>query len=216
MEASPEAEIEFPAPAKRKIGRRSKIIIVSSVFIALIVIAGMWVYVINVGIGGCGCSTPAIAMNKGSTASNWTFTVMAVSSASSIKLTDIYIVVQTVDGTVIIPGTNLSSFVADGSVYYHGVSFHNPSLGSHDYLSVGYEITVDRTEYASGAGFGLFTKDGNSQYGVYYSPGDWNSQIHWVAPPTIDWNFVVAVVVLIVFVTAIASMIVIRKKKSVK
>lgn len=209
MEASPDSEL--PAPAKRKFSRRSKIIIVSSIFIVLIVIAGIWIYVINLGISGCGCGIPPIAMSKGSTTSNYTFTVVAVGGGEQIKLSDIYIVVQTADGTVI-PGTKLSSFIANGSVYYHGVNFYDPNMSPNDYLSVGYTICIDKIKYASGVGIGLFTKDGDVQYGVYYI-GGWNGPLHWVAPSTTDWNFVVAVVGLLVIGAVTAFAILVRKKK---
>lgn len=136
-------ESEVSAGVGRKWSRR-KMIIVSSVVISLIVIVLFLFQMVMVIIISQPLYNlpPPIAANKGSNATVWTWTIVAIGGSGNILKDDVYVQVKNTSGVFAIQTELLSS--ASGT---HG--FYYDPIGTGDHMAVGDVFSLSR-DYLQG------------------------------------------------------------------
>lgn len=148
------------APPKTKTDNKIVWIIVA-VVIALVVVpivlsAILYVMVLGVGPPVDGM-VPVIGTTKGSTASDTTWTVTAISGSASVLKADVYVQVKDAGGTFTI--TTESLLYATGT---HEFNYSSASTGS--YLSIGDVFSLNKVIYTQGSTITLVTASASAQY----------------------------------------------------
>jgi len=148
-------------------------VIATILMVAITVVLAAVLYVMVLNLGGTSTITPTIATNKGSTATDTTWTVTAISSGASILKTDVYVQIKNgTSGTITTQttalGTGTAPFVVTPALVTAGFSYSPASSGN--YISVGDVISLDKTgmnAYAQGSTITLVqTASATGQYAV--------------------------------------------------
>jgi flagellin-like protein len=140
-------------------------VIATILMVAITVVLAAVLYVMVLGIGGPGTTVPAVGTTKGTTATDYTWTITAIGSGASILKSDVYVQIKNgTTGTFSLQTTVLTdsaALLADGLVYSAA------SAGS--YLSVGDIFSLDKTgalAYTQGSTVTLVTAGAAGQYAI--------------------------------------------------
>jgi flagellin-like protein len=138
-------------------------VIATILMVAITVVLAAVLYVMVLGIGGPGSVTPTIAMTRSTTATQWVYTVTAISGATAIQQSDVFVQLKGNGTSTFLIQTVLLS-TATGS---HGFVYSAASAGTT--ISVGDVFTLLKSPsgYTTGTVLTLVTTGAGGQYGTW-------------------------------------------------
>jgi magnesium-transporting ATPase (P-type) len=153
--------IQYQILTKKNVSRRSKsiaaiIIVMAEVVLMVALISGI-LYILSL-TPPPPPELPQIGTASSSDAHNWTWTITAFSTESSVLKSDVYVQLRNASGIYVIPTSILTS--ASGT---HGFNY-TPALGE-EYLSVGDVFSLSK-DYTVGCTITLVTDSATQQYCV--------------------------------------------------
>lgn len=134
-------------------------VIATILMVAITVVLAAVLYVMVLGLGTTGSITPTIGTNKGTTATNTTWTVSAISGGASILRSDVYVQVKDSTGSFKISTILLTDATGTQDFWYSPAAAGN-------YISVGDVFALDKTIYTQGSTVTLVTSGAAGQYCV--------------------------------------------------
>ncbi|HDP96306.1 MAG TPA: type IV pilin, partial [Euryarchaeota archaeon] len=147
----------------RKDGDGVSPVIATILMVAITVVLAAVLYVMVLGIGGDTGSSINVSMSKDSSATNWTYSVTAISGTSQLAQADVYIIVKDASNAIGLTATAVSSFTT--GEYTSGVMFVDANTAG--YLNAGDYFVLDRTTYAVGSQIQLTDSSGSTTYCSY-------------------------------------------------
>ena len=145
----------------RKDGDGVSPVIATILMVAITVVLAAVLYVMVLGIGGDTGASINVSMTKDSTATNWTYSVTAISGTSQLAQSDVYLIVKNQDNAVNVSATVLSSLTS----YTSGVKYVDANTAS--YLNAGDYIILDRDYFQTGSSIQLTDSSGQTTYCTY-------------------------------------------------
>jgi flagellin-like protein len=136
-------------------------VIATILMVAITVVLAAVLYVMVLGINTGVGSSVVVSFDKGSSATNWTLSVLSVAGTTQLATADCLIMVKTATGTVGMSQRALSAMTT--AVYYDGVRFTETGTTG-GYLNAGDYLTLDRVTYATGSIVSLTSADGKSTF----------------------------------------------------
>jgi flagellin-like protein len=145
-------------------------VIATILMVAITVVLAAVLYVMVLGIGGPGTSVPAVACQKGSNSTYWTFTVISISGGSQVLKTEVNVQAKDANGAFKLTTTALtassSPYTTTAALGTNGVTYQSAAGNTNTYISVGDTFGLLKSTYAISSTLTLLPVSGSGSYAI--------------------------------------------------